>query len=149
MAMTNRCPPVFDVVGNGYVPCNKKRWRDARLILYRPCYGIVSMQFAPMGNGNLCDFLVQTVEYGDRICDFGSDLATGESFSGITFWVRDRHDVFLSRKTYPSGDIREIAPFVLKEIKWPTEPQKYYLMAKIGEFWERPWPMGYKPKEKK
>ena len=159
MAMTTSWPPVFDVVANGYVPCNKRRWRDARLVLYRPGYGMVSMQFAPIGigdpmkerdeNGNLKNFSVKTVEYGDRIGDIGTDFANGESFAGLVFWARDRHDVFLSKKTHPSGDIREIAPFVLDEIKWSTEPRGYLLVAKSGEFWERPWPMGYKPKEKK
>ena len=157
--MTTRWRPAFDVVANGYVPCNKRRWRDARIVMYCRSYGIISMEFAPLGvgdrrderdeEGNLKDFCVKTVVYGDKIGDIGADFANGESYGGIIFWARDRHDVFLSKKTYPSGDIREIAPVVLKEIKWPTYPQQYHLMSKSGEFWERPRPMGYKLKEKK
>lgn len=33
----------FDVVGTGYVPCNKRRFQG-EIILYRPCYGIVSVE---------------------------------------------------------------------------------------------------------
>ena len=35
----------FGVIGSGFVPCNKIRWRNARLVLYRPGYGIVSLEF--------------------------------------------------------------------------------------------------------
>lgn len=153
--MTSRRTPVFDVLWNGYVPCNKRRWRDARLVMYRHSYGIISMEFAPLGvgdrrderdeKGNLKDFWVKTVEYGEKIGDIGADFANGESYGGIIFWARDRHDVFLSKKTYPSGDIREIAPVVLKEIMWPTDPRRYHLMSKSGEFWDRQYPMGYNP----
>lgn len=33
----------FDVVGSGYVPCNKKRFREARLVFFRPGWGIISV----------------------------------------------------------------------------------------------------------
>lgn len=148
----------FDVIGSGYVRCNKKRWKDAKLVLFRPGYGIVSLEFMELGvgerrderdeNGNLINCKVHVTEYGPKIGEIGTDFANGESYRGIIFYESGRFDFGFSKKTWNSGDIREIAPAALKEAGWPIYPKdSYYLIAKSGEFWDRPYPKGYKRKE--
>ena len=85
----------FDVVGSGYVPCNKKRFREARLVFFRPGWGIISVEF---GNGlkvgmrrderdekgRLKDDFVRVIEYhGDQMCDISSETAEASKFRGI------------------------------------------------------------------
>ena len=148
----------FDVIGSGYVRCNKKRWKDAKLVLFRPGYGIVSLEFMELGvgerrderdgKGNLINRKVHVVEYGPKIGEIGSEFANGESYRGIIFYENGRFDFWCSTKSWNRGDIREIAPAALKDAGWPTSPMGYFLLAKRGEFWDRPCPKGYKGKEK-
>lgn len=156
MAMTQK-KNSFDVIGSGWVPCNKKRWRDAKLVLFRAGYGIVSLEFMGLGvgerrderdeNGNLINCKVRVVEYRQKIGEIGSDFANGESYRGIIFYESGSFDFGFSKKTWNSGDIREIAPVALKEAGWPVYPKEwYYLIAKSGEFWDRPYPKDYKRK---
>lgn len=158
MAMTPRTTTnSFDVIGSGWVPCNKKRWRDAKLVLFRSGYGIVSLEFMELGvgerrderddKGNLINRKVHVVEYGPKIGEIGSDFANGESFRGIIFYENGRFDFGFSTKSWNRGDIREIAPAALKDAGWPTSPMGYFLLAKRGEFWDRPCPKGYERKE--
>ena len=156
MATTQR-KNSFYVIGSGCVPCNKKRWRDAKIVLLRPGYGIVSLEFMELGvgerhderddKGNLINRKVHVVEYGPKIGEIGSDFANGESFRGIIFYENGMFNFGFSTKSWNMGDIREIAPAALKDAGWPTSPMGYFLLAKRGEFWDRPCPKGYKRKE--
>lgn len=147
----------FDVIGSGYVPCNKKRWRDARIVLFCPGHGIVSLEFMELGvgerrderdgNGNLINRKVRVVEYGPKTGEIGFDFADGESYGGIFFYENGRSDFGFSTKSWNRGDIREIAPAALKDASWPTSPREYFLVAKSGEFWDRPAPIGVGRKE--
>lgn len=142
----------FDVIGSGFVPCNKIRWRNARLVLCRPGYGIVSLEFKDLGigdrrderdeNGKLIDCKVRITEYGGKVGDIGCDFANGESYSGIIFYEIGILDFGFSKRSWPSGDLREIAPAALKDAGWPTSPRGYFLLAKHGDFWEHPSPKG-------
>lgn len=142
----------FDVIGSGWVPCNKNRWRDARLVICRPGYGIVSLEFMDLDigerrderdeNGKLIDCKVRMAEYGGKIGDLGCDFANGESYRGIIFYEVGTIDFGFSKRSWPSGDLREIAPAALKYAGWPTSPRGYFLLAKHGEFWDRPSPKG-------
>ena len=141
----------FDVIGSGWVPCNKKRWKDAKIVLFYQGHGIVSLEFMKLGvgerrderddNGNLIDRKVRIVEYGPKIGEVGCDFAKGESCRGIIFYENRRTDFTFSTKSWPSGDIRELAPAALKDVGWPTSRTGYFLLAKNGEFWDRPAPM--------
>ena len=147
----------FDVIGSGFIPCNKIRWRNARLVLCRPGYGIVSLEFKDLDigdrrderdeNGKLIDCKVRICEYGGRIGDLGRDFANGDSYSGIIFYEVGTYDFGFSKRSWPSGDLRELVPAALKDAGWPTSPKRYYLLAKQGDFWDRPYPKGYKRKE--
>ena len=128
--MSKRNPKKFNVVGTGYVPCNKYKWKDARLVLYRPGYGIVSIRFS-----ETFDSIVIAECQGDKVGAIGSDLADGSSWSGICFWADRVIDVSFSRKEYPSGDIRDMVDLALRTIEWPVEPKKYFLIGRSGEFW--------------
>lgn len=142
----------FDVIGSGWVSCNKNRWRDARLVLCRPGHGIVSLAFADLAigdrrdqrdaNGNLIDGKVRVVYYGSRVGDLGRSFANGESYGGIVFYEEYRTDFMFAKRSWPRGDLRELAPSVLKDVGWPTSPKGYFLLAKSGEFWDRPAPKG-------
>ena len=151
MAMTPKRNS-FDVIGSGYVCCNRRRWKDAKLVLFRPGYGIVSLEFMELGvgerrderdeNGNLINCKVHVTEYGPKIGGIGTDFANGESYRGIIFYESGRFDFEFSKRSWPSGDLREIAPAALKDAGWPTSPRGYFLLAKQGDFWERPAPKG-------
>ena len=142
----------FDVIGSGFVPCNKERWRNARLVLFCLGRGIVSLEFSDLligdrrderdEKGNLVDCNVKITEYGGKIGDLGCDFANGESYSGIVFYEVGIYDFGFSKRSWPSGDLREIAPAALKDAGWPTSPRGYFLLAKNGDFWERPAPKG-------
>jgi len=142
----------FEVIGSGWVPSNKKRWRDARLVLFRPGYGIVGLEFRPLQigdrrdqrdeNGKLIDCKVVVTEYGGKMGDLGCDFANGESRSGIVFYEAGRYDFGFSKRSWPSGGLRDIAPAALKEAGWPASPKGYLLVAKRGDFWDRPAPQG-------
>lgn len=151
MAMTPR-KSSFDVIGSGWVPCNKRRWQDAKIVLSRPGYGIVSLEFMELGvgerrderdeKGNPINCKVRVVEYGPKIGEIRSDFANGESYRGVIFYENARFDFGFSKRSWPSGDLRDIAPAALKDAGWPTSPRGYFLLAKNGDFWEHPWPKG-------
>lgn len=142
----------FDVVGSGYVPCNKYRWKDASLVLFRPGWGMVEVAFSnryPSRDGALqigdkvTDSTVVVTEcHCDKIGDIGIDMADGKSRSGICFWEDRVFELGFSFNDYPSGDIRDMVDTALRHIGWPVEPKKYFLVGKSGEFWDRPSPMG-------
>lgn len=144
----------FDVVGSGYVPCNKKRFREARLVFFRPGWGIISVEF---GNGlkvgmrrderdekgRLKDDFVRVIEYhGDQMCDISSETAEASKFRGIGFWESSSTEYGFSRKAYHTGDLRDIIPDALKEAGLPNDWKRFFLLSKQGEFWDRPLPKG-------
>lgn len=146
----------FDIIGSGYVPCNKKRFREARLVFFRPGWGIISVEF---GNGlkvgmrrderdekgRLKNDFVRVIEYrGDKICDIGHKSYAKE-FRGLGFWESSSTEFMFSRKAYPTGDLRDIIPDALKEAGLANKNWKrFFLLSKQGEFWDRPLPMGAK-----
>ena len=148
--MQKRKPKKFDVVGTGYVPCNKHRWKDARLVLFRPGWGIVSVSFSNryIGHGGALRIEDKTVDstvvvsecHCDKISDFGADMSGGRSWNGICFMANGVFELGFSFKDYPSGDIRDMVDMALRRIGWPVEPKKYFLVGKSGEFWDRPFP---------
>ena len=141
----------FDVIRTGYVKCNKYRWRDAKLVMFRPGIGIMSLEFKalPIGEkrderddrGNLIDFKVVVSEYRRKVGEIGCDFANGESYSGIVFYNSKTTELGFSKRSWRSGDIREIAPFALKMAGLPDNPKGYCLIAEVGEFWDRPSPI--------
>ena len=152
MPTNQKASKKFDVIGSGWVPCNKRRWRDARMVLCRPGYGIVELSFRDLDigerrddrdkDGNLINCKVRVIEYGSKIGDVGCNFANGESYHGIVFYQIGVFDFGFSKASWPSGDIREIAPEALKNAGWPSSPKGYFLLAKQGDFWERPAPKG-------
>lgn len=150
--MAKRKPKKFDVVGTGYVPCNKHRWKNARLVLFRPGWGIVSVAFSNMcpdrdgalrtGDKAVDSTIMVSECHCDKISDFGADVFDGKSWNGICFWADGAFALGFSFKDYPSGDIRDMVDMALRHIGWPVEPKKYFLVGKSGEFWDRPSPMG-------
>lgn len=145
----------FDVVGSGYVPCNKKRFREARLVFFRPGWGIISVEF---GNGlkvgmrrderdekgRLKNDFIRVILYtGDKMCDIGHKSYANE-FRGLGFWESSSTEFMFSRKAYPTGDLRDIIPDALKEAVLPNDWERFFLLSKQGEFWDRPLPMGAK-----
>ena len=144
----------FYVCGNGYVPCNKKRFREARLVFFRPGWGIISIEF---GNGlkvgmrrderdekgRLKDDFVRVIKYnGDQMCDIGHKSFDTKEFHGLGFWESSSTEFMFSRKAYPEGDLRSIVPDALKEAGLPNDSKRFFLIGKSGKFWERPSPMG-------
>lgn len=150
--MPKRKPKKFDVVGTGYVPCNKHKWKDARLVLFRPGCGIVSVAFSSehlgrdgalrTGDGAVDSTVMVSECHCDKISDFGADVSDGKSWNGICFWADGVFALGFSFKDYPSGDIRDMVDMALRHIGWSVEPKKYFLVGKSGEFWDRPSPMG-------
>ena len=147
MARSARSDPHrFHVVGTGWVPCNKWRWKKARLVLYRPGCGMVSIAFG-IGKYKEHDSFVKVDELRkDHVSDIGSNTADGESWAGIAFWSCGVMRVGYDKKDYPSGDLRDMLPMILKSIGWPTDNKRYLLIGMSGEFWSRPAPM-HSPKE--
>ena len=101
MATTPSSKKRFDVIGSGFVRCNKRRWKDAKLVLFRPGYGVVSLEFMELGvgerrderdeNGNLINCKVHLTEYGPKIGEIGTDFANGESKGiGTSFTPRSQ-----------------------------------------------------------
>lgn len=144
----------FDVVGSGYVPCNKKRFREARLVFFRPGWGIISVQF---GNGlkvgmrrderdekgRLKDDFVKVVLYtGDKMCDIGHKSFDAKEFRGLGLWESRSTEFMFSRKAYPEGDLRDVVPDALSEAGLPNDRKRFFLIGKSGKFWDRPFPMG-------
>ena len=62
-------------------------------------------------------------------------------YGGIRFDCDLFTEVAFAKRGY-TGDIRDLLPKALKEIKWPTDPKRYFLLQTNGEFWDRPSPMG-------
>lgn len=142
----------LDVIGTGWVPCNKKRWRDAKLVLYRPGCGIVSVEFMDLQvgdrrderdeNGRLVDFKVRISEYGRKIGELRCNFADGESYDGIVLYRSSTTDYGFAKRSWPSGDIRELARKALRLHGWNVSPKRYFLLATAGDFWNRPSPQG-------
>ena len=129
----------FDIVGTGYVPCNKFRCKNARLVLFRPGYGVVSIAFGGAAEGYDSSVVVQ--EYArDKIADIGADMANGESWRGICLWADRTTTIPFNESDFVSGDIRDVAWQSLKKIGWPTDRKRYFLVGKSGEFHDRPFP---------
>ena len=139
----------FDVVGSGYVPCNKKRFREARLVFFRPGWGIISVEF---GNGlkvwmrrderddkgRLKDDFVRVIAYeGNQMFDIGYESFDTNDFRGIGFLESSSTEFMFSRKAYPEGDIRSIVPDALKEAGIPNDSKRFFLIGKSGEFCDR------------
>jgi hypothetical protein len=144
----------FDVVGTGYVPCNKKRFREARLVFFRTGWGIISVEF---GNGLKVgmrrderdekgrlkdDFVKVSLYAGDKMCDIVHKSVDAKEFRGLGLWESSLTEFMFSRKAYPEGDLRSIVPDALKEAGLPNDSKRFFLIGKFGKFWGRPLPMG-------
>ena len=144
----------FDVVGSGYVPCNKKRFREARLVFFRPGWGIIIVEFGNGlkvgmrrderdGKGHLKDYFVRIIEYNvDQMCDIVHKSFDTNEFRGIGFWESYCTEFMFSRKSYPEGDLRSIVPDALKEAGIPNDRKRFFLIGKYGKFWYRDFPVG-------
>ncbi len=134
--MSRRKPKKFDVIGTGWVQSNMERWMNARLILFRPGWGIVSVGF-----DNAKPSILVLACKGDKIADIGADMAEGESYHGIGFWSDGLRELSYDREKYPSGDIRDMVEPALRHLGWPVDPKRYFLIGKYGHFWDRPAPV--------
>ena len=147
----------FDVVGSGYVPCNKRRFQG-EIIFYRPCYGIVSVNcndkmlvgmhrdvYDP-AVGMLADAYMEVKTYTKGCEHFDAENNGRMCYGGIRFDCDLFKEVPFSKRGY-TGDIRDLLPRALKMIKWPTDPKRYFLLQTNGEFWDRPLPMGVRPRK--
>ena len=128
----------FEVCGTGWVPTNKRRWKNAGLLLYRPAYGIISIAFAESKNGKPCVLVHE--------CECKSHRILGDGCA-IDLDVDRVHEIEYSKRDLPSGDLRDMVDIALKKIGWPLGAARYFLVSKTGEFWDHPLPMGAKTKE--
>lgn len=136
----------FDVVATGYVPCNKRRFQG-EIILYLPCYGIVSVKCdGKMLIGMRADAFMEVKTY-TSLCEHYDEENNGRMcYGGIRFACNRFTKVAFERRGY-TGDIRDLLPKALNEIKWPTDPKRYILLQTNGEFWDRPLPIGIRPRK--
>lgn len=147
----------FDVVGTGYVPCNKRRFQG-EIVLYRPCYGIVSVkcndkmligmsrdEYDP-AVGMRVDAFMEVKTYTKGCEHYDTEKNGRMCYGGIRFDCDLFMEVTFAKRGY-TGDIRDLLPRALKEIKWPTDPKRYFLIQTNGEFWDRPLPMGVRPRK--
>lgn len=144
----------INVCKTGYIKCNKRRFWDAAVILYRPNVGLIRVAF---GSGdNLVDEDIEQKDVnGNRIDDYlyittyEAPAEESGSASGIVFPETDGGIMLFSHKSWPSGDIRDMIPEALDFMGWPARMKDYYVVGYEGQFWERPHPLGYRPKEGK
>jgi hypothetical protein len=141
-------------VANGFLPANSSPYNGA-YILFRPGLGIVRVGFGngmngpdeedqyPDCNGNIVDDYVYIQCYGGNPED-GSWLRSvvqlpghsqkQESIDGLLFMEEDGFNMLFSRKSYQSGDLRDLLKKALKCINWPIDVEhRYFLLGTEGE----------------
>lgn len=150
---------------SGYIPCNKRRFWDAELVFFRPGFGFVRVAF---GSGdNLADEdTAQRDAKGNKIDDYLMIYTyTGEPDEGswihvypekgevgkcgLRFEETDGAQQLFARKSHRSGDLREFLPEAFAMVGFPRDVKGYFLVGKYGQFWDRPYPLGYRPKKGK
>lgn len=70
------------------------------------------------------------------------------SKSGLLFAETDGAQQLFSRKSHRSGDLREFLPEAFAMVGFPRDVKGYFLVGKYGQFWNKPYPLGYRPKKK-
>ena len=149
---------------NGYIPCNKRRFWDAELVFFRPGFGFVRVAFGSGENLSAEDMDMRD-ENGNKIDDYLIIYTyTGEPDEGswihvfpekdeigkcgLRFVETDGAQQLFSRKSHRSGDLREFLPEAFAMVDFPRDLKGYFLVRKYGQFWDRPHPLGYRPKKK-
>ena len=148
---------------SGYIPCNKRGFLDAELVFFRPGFGFVRVAFSR--GGNLADEdKAQRDAKGNRIDDYlmiytytgKPDESTWQDMCslerpvpGLFFEQTDGVQQLIARKSHRSGDLREFLPEAFAIVDFPRDVKGYFLVGKYGQFWDRPHPLGYRPKKGK
>lgn len=150
---------------SGYIPCNKRRFWDAELVFFRPGFGFVHVAFGSGENlteedldqrdekGNEIDDYLMIYTYTDEP-DVGSWIRVYPGKEeigkpGLRFAETDGAQQLFSRKSHRSGDLREFLPEAFAMVGFPRDVKGYFLVGKYGQFWDRPHPLGYRPKKGK
>jgi hypothetical protein len=142
-------------VANGFLPANGRPYNGA-YILFRPGLGIVRVGFGNGMNGpdeeDLCrDRKGNIVDDYVYIQCYGGDPDDGtwlrqavqlpghsqkyEQIDGLLFRERDGFDMLFSRKSFKSGDLRDLLKEALKCIGWPVDVEhRYFLLGTEGKF---------------
>lgn len=149
---------------SGYIPCNKRRFWDAELTFFRPGFGFVRVFFGDRSNlldedmkerdenGNRIDDYLNIAVYNGEPADgcwlpvYPKQGAVGKS--GLVIEETETSVMLYSRKSHPSGDLRELLPEAFAMVDFPKDVKGYFLVGKYGQFWDRPHPLGYRPEEK-
>lgn len=153
------------VCKTGYIKCNKRRYWDAALILFRPGYGIIRVAYGAGGNltdedleqrdrnnHKIDDYLYITVYQKDPRDDSFrplSDRNPEKCIPGLLFEETDGGQLLFSHKSWPNGDIREMLPEAFDFMGWPKDVKGYYLIGYDGQFWDRPLPLGVRKRSEK
>ena len=165
MSLRERYNMDTTICRSGYIPCNKRRFWDAELVFFRPGFGFVWVAFGRGGNltdedtdqkdakGNQIDDYLMIYTY-TGVPDLGSWVHTypgkGEVREhGLVFAETDGVQQLFSRKSHRSGDLREFLPEAFAMVGFPKDVKGYFLVGKYGQFWDRPHPLGYRPKKGK
>lgn len=151
---------------SGYIPCNKRRFWDAELVFFRPGFGLVRVAFGDGSNLD-ADDTDQRDAKGNKIDDYlmiytyTGEPAVGSWFRvypwkgdeigkcGLRFAETGGAQQLFSRKSHRSGDLREFLPEAFAMVGFPRDVKGYFLVGKYGQFWDRPHPIGYRPKKGK
>lgn len=137
----------------GFLPPNHFPYEGA-YIFFRPGYGLVKIAFGNGMNGPDEEDMETKDRFGNEPDDYvyityytdkPEDDVWEQTFHprgkppmqkkvpGLLFAESDGFNMLFSRKSYPSGDLRDLLKEALKCIGWPIDVEKrYYLVGTDG-----------------
>ena len=143
---------IVEKCASGPIPKNVKPHEDAGLVFYRDGIGLVKLFFGSGDNlaqedysevdenGNGIDSYIMICLYEDHPLDgCWKEMVEGAAefkiLSGLMFAETDGGQLLYSKKSHPSGDIREFIRDSFEFVGIPTDVENYHLVSSEGSFY--------------